>query len=104
MKCYSRLMELTDGAEKKLSMMADEADIAENDGDYHRAIDLINKILVIVDNKKLRDAKLRLGENLLDEPSPATAKIEKFSFIWTFITVTLIASLIPTFFYFNYLK
>ena len=100
----SRLIALLDVAEKKLSGMADEAEVAENEGDYHRAIDLINKVLVIVDNKKLRNAKLRLGESLFGDPSPTTTKIEKFSFIWTFITITVIASLIPTFLYFNNLK
>lgn len=100
----NNLLDAVTISEEKLSRLADDADIARNEGDYHRAIDLINKILIIVDNKELRDIKLQLGENLFDDPSPTIPKIEKFSFIWTFITVTLISSLVPTFLYFNYLK
>ena len=66
----NNLLDAVTISEEKLSRLADDADIARNEGDYHRAIDLINKILIIVDNKELRDIKLQLGENLFDDPSP----------------------------------
>lgn len=93
------LIKTIEVSEIEISKLIEEAEDAEQKGNYHVAVANVERVLIIVEDETLRDYKVNLAENILAKSPPIAPKEEKFSFFWAFITTALLTCIFPILIY-----
>jgi hypothetical protein len=94
-KIVSGLLKTIDDSEKEITQLVSKAKEAEKNGNYHAAVASVEKVLILVEDESLRNYKVKLTESILSQSPHLPSNVEKFSFVWTFITVVVVTSIMP---------
>ncbi|MVM31187.1 hypothetical protein GO755_14185 [Spirosoma sp. HMF4905] len=87
------LLKIVNKVELEIDNMVALSREYQNNKNYHGAIIIIDKLLLIVEDESLRDLKAELSDSIISRTTTVSQRKEDFSFFWTFLMSLLLFSI-----------